>query len=246
LAAGPLPGRDRAPPRGVDVKATPRGTGPRGPEVSGGLPGLPGPPQGVLTTVDPGSRIPEIPEGPPPGGPGDRWEPSRAPGAGPRGVDVKETPPRGRKPEKPPKRGYYRQKAHFWAFWPKIAIFGYFQEKRPGSYRAKKAPNAQKWAFSLKRPKISDFGDPGIPAGRGFTSTPRGGALSPVSGTPGGGWILDLLGRPSGTRRAPARLPGLGPQDPVPDRGQGPAARGSSRTPRSVESLQASRPSSGL
>jgi len=41
----------------------------------------------------------------------------------------------------------------------------------------------QKWPKSSKRPKNRLFGDPGIPAGRGFTSTPRGDP--PV--TPGGG-----------------------------------------------------------
>jgi len=32
----------------------------------------------------------------------------------------------------------------------------------------------------LKKPKKSLFGDPGLSRGGGFTSTPRGGALSPA------------------------------------------------------------------
>jgi len=44
--------------------------------------------------------------------------------------------------------GYYSQKAHFWAFLPKMAIFWHFLEKRTGSYRAKIPPNGQKGPFS--------------------------------------------------------------------------------------------------
>jgi len=44
--------------------------------------------------------------------------------------------------------GYYGQKGHFWAFLLKMAIFGHFSGKSPGSYRVKNPEFGQKWPKS--------------------------------------------------------------------------------------------------
>jgi len=163
--------------------------------------------------------------------------------------------------------GYYGQKPRFWAFWPKIAIFGHFSEKSPGSYRAKIGKFGQKWPKSPKRLKNPVLGTLGIPGEGGFTSTPPAGRSR---GPRGPGFRLPCPragpGGPEGSHPGP-RDPG-----PRPLRGSGrlreapesppglpgPLARGCFTstprggapryppgpgpgipTPRSVESLQA-------
>jgi len=46
--------------------------------------------------------------------------------------------------------GYYGQKGPFLPFLAKMAIFGHFFRKQPGSYRAKNRPKPQKWGIFSK------------------------------------------------------------------------------------------------
>jgi len=131
--------------------------------------------------------------------------------------------------------GYYGQKPRFWLFLAKMAIFGHFSEKSPGSYRAKKPENGQKRPFSSKPPKSPGPGQgfyinpsrprPGTvrgPRGPGTGSgTPRGplgqGIRDPGSGT-SGTWVP---GDPSGP--GPGACPG--PPRPLGPPPRGPGAR---------------------
>jgi len=230
---GAPPGR-RAPARGVDVKPRTR----RGPGSPIGVPWPPRPLRGLPDQVrsrirDPGNRGPR-----PLRGPEVSRRPQRAlrPGpAAPTGVVLHQPLP-GTGPGGPEKA----QKPRFWGIPAKKAIFRHFGQKwlflaifskkcpvatglkTPKSPKNGRNPqNGQKVRFCGSQP----------PRRGGFTSTPRGGALYPVSGPAWGG--VDFR-TPGETRARASGRPSRTSRDPgTPGRGQSPG------TARRDKSLQA-------
>jgi len=94
---------------------------------------------------------------------------------------------KGRKGPKSPFSGYTPQKGHFWPFCRKMAIFGHFAEKEPGSYRAKNPEISKKGPKSSKRPKSPVLGIPDPAAGVVLHQPLAAGPCPRFRGLPGEG-----------------------------------------------------------